>query len=68
MFLKSEILKLTITIAAQIGQLQSVHSSCKSCFSEFGWKSWKTIGFSLAIAGNSGIVFLDLMVSDSIIR
>ena len=28
-------------------------------FSEFDWKSWKIIGFSLALAGKDGILFLD---------
>ena len=31
-------------------------------FSEFDWKSWKTIGFSAALAGKAGIlVFSDLV-------
>jgi len=28
-----------------------------SLLSEFGWKSWKTIGFSPALAGKAGIFF-----------
>ena len=29
-------------------------------FSEFGWKSWKAIGFSPTLAGKAGVLFLDL--------
>ena len=32
-------------------------------FSEFGWKSWKVIGFSLALAGKAGILFLGLIIN-----
>ena len=31
----------------------------KEPFSEFGWKSWKIIGFSHALAGKGGILFLN---------
>jgi len=37
-------------------------------FSESGWKSWNTIGFSPALAGKAGILFFDLIVIDCIIR
>jgi len=37
-------------------------------FSEFGWKSWKTIGFSPAVAGKAGILILGLMIINGIIR
>ena len=36
-------------------------------FSEFGWKSWKTIGFSPALVGTAGIV-LGLIIINSITR
>ena len=32
-------------------------------FSEFGLKSWKMIGFSPALAGKAGILFLDKKLS-----
>ena len=60
---------------------QGVHSGWKSwkCwiswkswkmspFSEFGWNSWKTIGFSPALAGKAGILFLGLILISGIIR
>ena len=37
-------------------------------FLEFCWKSWKTIGFSPALAGKAGILFLCLLIISSIIR
>ena len=37
-------------------------------FSEFDWKSWKTIGFSPALPGKAGILFLGLIIINSIIR
>jgi len=37
-------------------------------FSEFDWKSWKAIGFSPALAGKAGILFLGLIIISSIIR
>ena len=37
-------------------------------FSEFGWNSWKTIGFSPTLAGKGGILFLGLIVINTIIR
>ena len=36
-------------------------------FSEFDWKSWKTIGFSPALAGKAGMLYLGLIILDSII-
>jgi len=36
--------------------------------SEFGSKSWKTVGFSPALAGKAGILFLGLIIGNSIIR
>jgi len=36
-------------------------------FSEFGWKSRKTIGFSPALAGKAGILFLGLLIIIEII-
>jgi len=39
-----------------------------SLFLEFAWKSWKTIGFSPALAGKAGILFLGLIMINSIIR
>ena len=32
-------------------------------FGEFNWKSWKTIGFSPALAGKAGILFLGLIIT-----
>ena len=37
-------------------------------FSEFGWKTWKTIGFSPALVGKAGILALGLMIISAIIR
>ena len=37
-------------------------------FPEFDWKSCKTIDFSPALAGRAGILFLGLIISNSIIR
>jgi len=37
-------------------------------FSESGWKSWKTIGFSPTLAGKTEILFLGLTISNSFIR
>ena len=37
-------------------------------FSEFGGKSSKTIGFSPALAGQAGILFLSLVIMNSIVR
>ena len=37
-------------------------------FSEFDWKSWKAIGFSPALAGKAGILFLGLIIISSIIK
>ena len=37
-------------------------------FSEFGWKNWETIGFSPALAGKAGILFLGLITINNIIR
>ena len=37
-------------------------------FSEFGWKSWKTIGFSPALTGKAGILFLGLIIINGTIR
>jgi len=31
-------------------------------FSEFDWNTWKTIGFSPALAGKAGILFLDVII------
>ena len=39
-----------------------------SLFTEFGWKSWKTIGFSSALAGKTGIFFLSLVIMNGIVR
>ena len=39
-----------------------------SLFSEFGLKSWKNIGLSPALAGKAGILFLGLIILNSIIR
>ena len=36
--------------------------------SEFGWKSWKAIGSSPALAGKAGILFLGLIASNGINR
>jgi len=37
-------------------------------FSECGWKSWKTLGFSSALGGKAGILFLGLIIINSIIE
>ena len=37
-------------------------------FSGFGWKIWKTIGFSPVLAGKAGILSLGLMIIIGIIR
>jgi len=37
-------------------------------FSEHCWKSCKTIGFSPALAGKAGFLFLGLMIIKSIIK
>ena len=39
-----------------------------SLSSEFDWNSWKTIGFSPALPEKAGILFLGLIVINSIIR
>jgi len=39
-----------------------------SPFSEFGWKNWKTIGFSPVSAGKAGILFMVLIIINDIIR
>jgi len=36
--------------------------------SEFGWKSWETIGFPPALIGRARILFLGLITINSIIR
>jgi len=40
----------------------------RSLFSEFGWNSWKTIGFSSALAGKAGILLFGLIIINGIIR
>ena len=37
-------------------------------FSEFHWKSWKAIGFSPALAGKAGILFLGLIIFSGSMR
>ena len=37
-------------------------------FSEFGWKSWKTIGFSPALAGKARILFLGLIILTALLN
>ena len=37
-------------------------------FSEFGWRGWKTIGFSPALAEKAGILFLDKLIINGSIR
>ena len=38
------------------------NASKLNLFSEFGWKSWKTIGFHPALAGKAGLSFLGLLI------
>jgi len=49
-------------------QLEMLEKLENEPFSEFSWKSWKTIGFSPALARKAGIVFLGLEIINSIIR
>ena len=50
------------TLAGNAGKLEN------EPFSEFGWKSWKTINFFPALAGKAGILFLSLIIFKVIIR
>ena len=49
------------------GPLQLEKLEHEPC-SEFGWKSWKTIAFSPALDGKAGMLFLCLIIINSIIR
>jgi len=61
---------MNIPIQSRI--LPGVHCGWKSwkmsLFSEFDWKSWKIIGFSPALTGKAGILFLGLIIISSSIR
>ena len=48
--------------------LESLEKLENEPFSEFGWKSWKTMCFSPALAGKAGILFLGPVIIKGIIR